>query len=410
VILGTRDTLALTSSSLCVSEASPFNVSLDVAMSGNGENFTFVTADALAQISTYMSVSCDLKQTFSYGLGAIVGVFSGAAVDNGGTVPMMLSKAIALANNSDTGAPESMYVQRCTTEGTSTHIFGVAVNNAGNFDWVKSAISSWKNGVCLNASSLLSAQHSTISNVTIYEYSHPPANLTTIVPNNITSVSESGTATNPVSTATSGIITLSLSSATKTASKATSTSTRAGIVPPGPTQSGIVNDCNQYTIPDDGQGCWDFATAHGITIGQLYAWNPAVGQCTAFFVGEAYCIAISGADKRSDDSYARMAEIEWRADCTTIKVVSGDFCTALADRCQITPAQFTKYNPNICSTLVPGQRVCCSAGTLPDMTPKPYSNGSCYAYTVQKDEDCATIAANFGLNNQKIETFNNKTT
>lgn len=408
--LGARDALPLTSNSLCVDEASPYNASLDVVMAGDGRNFTFVTADALAQISTYMSTSCDLKQTFSYGLGAIVGVFSGESIDNGGTVSSVLSKAIALANNSDTGAPESMYIQRCTTERTSNHIFGVAFNNAGNLNWVKSAITSWTSGICLNSSSLTSANHSTISNITIYEYSHPPTNLTTIVPNNITitSVTKSRTNTKSVNTVTSKALTSSMSSSNSPTK--TTSSTQGGVVPPGPTQTGIASTCNKFAIPDSGQGCWDFATAHGITLDQLYAWNPAVGQCTAFLAGEAYCIGILGSGKRNNDPYAYLAELERRADCTTVKVISGDSCAALAERCKITSADFTRYNPNICSTLVPGQRVCCSAGTLPDITPKPNANGSCYAYTVQKNENCATIAANFGLTIQKIETFNNKTT
>ncbi|POR34808.1 Uncharacterized protein TPAR_04999 [Tolypocladium paradoxum] len=37
------------------------------------------------------------------------------------------------------------------------------------------------------------------------------------------------------------------------------------------------------------------------------------------------------------------------------------------------------YNPakNLCATLAPGQRVCCSGGTLPDITRKPKKNGTC---------------------------------
>lgn len=66
-----------------------------------------------------------------------------------------------------------------------------------------------------------------------------------------------------------------------------------------------------------------------------------------------------------------------RADCTTTNVIAGDGCAALATRCGISGADFTKYNPNstLCSTLAPGQRVCCSAGTLPDIRPKPGADG-----------------------------------
>ena len=66
-----------------------------------------------------------------------------------------------------------------------------------------------------------------------------------------------------------------------------------------------------------------------------------------------------------------------RADCTTTTVIAGDGCAALAARCGISGADFTKYNsdPKLCSGLVPGQRVCCSAGSLPDITPKPGADG-----------------------------------
>ncbi|KAK8087733.1 killer toxin alpha/beta [Apiospora hydei] len=180
-----RDSITIDSNTLCVTDAGPVSVSLEVAKAGDGMNFTFVTADALAQIASYMGADCDMKQTFSYGLGTLVGVFSGAAVDNGGSVSTVLSEAIAIANNSDTGAPESMFLQRCPKEGNSKHIFGVAINNGGDFDWVQSAIQSWSNGDCLNSSSLKSPELS-VSNVTFYEYTHPPTNLSSIVPNNLT--------------------------------------------------------------------------------------------------------------------------------------------------------------------------------------------------------------------------------
>lgn len=62
-----------------------------------------------------------------------------------------------------------------------------------------------------------------------------------------------------------------------------------------------------------------------------------------------------------------------RGDCKTQTVASGDGCGSLASKCGISASDFTKYNsdPKLCSGLAPGQRVCCSAGTLPDIRPKP---------------------------------------
>ncbi|KAK2755052.1 hypothetical protein FQN54_006580 [Arachnomyces sp. PD_36] len=99
-------------------------------------------------------------------------------------------------------------------------------------------------------------------------------------------------------------------------------------------------------------------------------------------------------------------------ECRDIKVKSGDSCGALASRCGITGAQFTKFNPgkNFCASLMPGQYVCCSAGELPDHRPKPGADGSCYAYTVQPtDGNCWNIATSFGIEVSVIEN-NNKNT
>ncbi|KAI1483610.1 glycoside hydrolase family 18 protein [Daldinia eschscholtzii] len=104
----------------------------------------------------------------------------------------------------------------------------------------------------------------------------------------------------------------------------------------------------------------------------------------------------------------RIHDITKRGDCTTETVVSGDGCASLAERCGISGADFTKYNPdpNLCSTLQIGQRVCCSLGTLPDIRPKPEPNGTCASYTVQGGDTCSSIAATNGLSASEVEDFN----
>lgn len=65
--------------------------------------------------------------------------------------------------------------------------------------------------------------------------------------------------------------------------------------------------------------------------------------------------------------------LQARADCKTQQVKSGDGCADLATRCGISSSDLTKFNSrsDFCSTLKPNQYYCCSAGTLPDMRPKP---------------------------------------
>ena len=100
-----------------------------------------------------------------------------------------------------------------------------------------------------------------------------------------------------------------------------------------------------------------------------------------------------------------------RGDCSTVQVVSGDSCSSLATRCGISPAAFTTYNPNpnLCSTLQVGQRVCCSAGTLPNNAPKPNPDGSCATYTVKSGDYCSAIAATNDISVDQLNSFNTKT-
>lgn len=100
-----------------------------------------------------------------------------------------------------------------------------------------------------------------------------------------------------------------------------------------------------------------------------------------------------------------------RDECRTMQVEGGDSCAALATKCGISGADFTEYNsdPDLCSTLKPGQHVCCSSGTLPDFAPKPNPDGSCATYTIQPNDNCADLAAEYSLTQDDIEDFNQKT-
>ncbi|KAL4965565.1 glycoside hydrolase superfamily [Aspergillus stella-maris] len=61
------------------------------------------------------------------------------------------------------------------------------------------------------------------------------------------------------------------------------------------------------------------------------------------------------------------------------------------------------------STLVEGQHVCCSEGDLPDFSPDPFGNGTCYTHQVQTGEPCAFLAAEWSLKQEDLETFNEDT-
>ncbi|KAK0739602.1 hypothetical protein B0T21DRAFT_382597 [Apiosordaria backusii] len=100
------------------------------------------------------------------------------------------------------------------------------------------------------------------------------------------------------------------------------------------------------------------------------------------------------------------------AECRTIQVVSGDSCASLAQKCGLRNANdITKFNPqkDFCATLRPGQSICCSAGTLPDIRPKPTPGGACASYVVKNGDFCSQIAAANGLTVEELEKFNENT-
>ncbi|KAK4118597.1 glycoside hydrolase family 18 protein [Parathielavia appendiculata] len=101
-----------------------------------------------------------------------------------------------------------------------------------------------------------------------------------------------------------------------------------------------------------------------------------------------------------------------RADCRAIQVVAGDGCWSLAQRCGISQTNLETYNSGVasfCSSLKPGQYVCCSSGTLPDLSPKPNPDGSCASYSIVKDDNCFDIAAKYSLTTDKIGELNKNT-
>ncbi|KAJ5586765.1 glycoside hydrolase family 18 protein [Penicillium hispanicum] len=96
--------------------------------------------------------------------------------------------------------------------------------------------------------------------------------------------------------------------------------------------------------------------------------------------------------------------------CSSILVSSDDTCASLASRCGITTAELSKFNTDLecSSSLLNGQPVCCSAGTL-NLPPQPSSDGLCYNHTVQSDDTCTRLAKGYKITTEEIEKYNNKT-
>ncbi|KAH7124705.1 hypothetical protein EDB81DRAFT_911822 [Dactylonectria macrodidyma] len=90
---------------------------------------------------------------------------------------------------------------------------------------------------------------------------------------------------------------------------------------------------------------------------------------------------------------------EWITVSLRVPVKANDGCEAVAKRCIIKLADLKKYNSakTFCNTLVPVQKVCCSAGTLPDPIPTANSDGTCNTKSVISGDSCASMAKKCGL-------------
>jgi LysM repeat protein len=80
---------------------------------------------------------------------------------------------------------------------------------------------------------------------------------------------------------------------TENTSTTTSPTACATVTPPGPTQANIPCTCNRYLMQADGVYCYDMAAKEGITLDQLYEWNPSLnGDCSGLWSGYAYCVGV----------------------------------------------------------------------------------------------------------------------
>jgi LysM repeat protein len=161
-------------------------------------------------------------------------------------------------------------------------------------------------------------------------------------------------------------------------------------------------DCKTSTI-QSGDGCWAVANRCGISQSDLEKYNRD-DLCNTLVKDEKVCCSSGTLPSTLPNGNAD-------GTCTTRQVVSGDSCGSLASKCGISAADFMKVNTktNLCSNLAEGQVVCCSNSKMPDLKPKPDSNGNCATYTTKKDDSCSKIASSRDLSVSDLEGYNKKT-
>ncbi|KAK2038552.1 LysM domain-containing protein [Colletotrichum somersetense] len=137
------------------------------------------------------------------------------------------------------------------------------------------------------------------------------------------------------------------------------------VEPPGPTQPGIVEGCQNYYVAVSGDGCWAIANANGIDLADFYEWNPALnGDCSGLWPTYAYCVRGPASSGGSDPVNPPGPTQEGiTTSCKKYHlVVSGDGCWAIQQKYGIADyATFVKWNPALgsdCQNLWPDYAVC----------------------------------------------------
>ncbi|PSK53207.1 hypothetical protein B9Z65_3407 [Elsinoe australis] len=70
--------------------------------------------------------------------------------------------------------------------------------------------------------------------------------------------------------------------------------TPTAVTPPAPTQSGVSSKCNKYYKVVEGDSCPSIQAQFGVTLTQLYEWNPSIGaDCSNMWLNYAVCVGIA---------------------------------------------------------------------------------------------------------------------
>ncbi|CAG8109170.1 unnamed protein product, partial [Penicillium nalgiovense] len=296
---------------------------------------------------------------------AAVGIYVGKGLQSEGVSSFAL-KAIVDNIRSLNIASGNVAMQLCDPNSNNAHTFGIFASSNGTFTPVQDAMKTWSKGGCVSFDST--------KNIT------GPAVLTT------PPLKISANSTRPKIVLPS--------------------SSRATVLTPSLEGNLVARASCSTKQVESGDSCAALATKCGLSPADFLKYNPATNFCSTITPGQRVCCSSGTLPTRSLEN-----KLVARAECSTKQVEGGDSCAALATKCGISAADFTKYNPatNFCSTLKPGQHVCCSSGTMPDFAPKPNADGSCATYTIQPDDNCADLAAQYSLTTQDLEDFNTNT-
>ncbi|KAI2720884.1 hypothetical protein CBS147332_4124 [Penicillium roqueforti] len=148
-----------------------------------------------------------------------------------------------------------------------------------------------------------------------------------------------------------------VSATTTNPSTASATATTSAV----PTQTGYIDGCQEFYTVESGDDCSTMEAEFGVTLAQLYAWNPSIGStCTGLWLGYAYCVKGPAATASTTASAPTQTGIV--SNCNEYHtVVSKDSCAAVESEYGVTFAQLYEWNPAIgsdCEYLNVGYAIC----------------------------------------------------
>lgn len=344
-----------------------------IRQSGGDNLAEFLASHLIAagrQISNHLSVqipSCtDNAMEFAYFQTSAIGVFAGAEIHQHGVTSDVLKKLLQHAQ--DEGLNKTTVVQLCASDHdrAADYSLGIVATSAENIGFIREAVKTWASGGCVS-------QPSGEGSMSTESWMKVTIRVPGAIP-----------ATNGTNS-TSGL----------------NSGSPAVLAP----RSRLHTRANcQTTTIQSGEGCWAVAQRCKISQDDLAKYNRA-NLCTTLIKDEIVCCSSGTLPSVLPPGNAD-------GTCKTRAVVFGDDCGSLASKCGISGADFNKVNTNkanLCSSLIPGQQVCCTAGKYPDLKPKPDANGNCATYLTKKDDTCSAIAAARDITVSNLESFNKNT-
>ena len=167
--------------------------------------------------------------------------------------------------------------------------------------------------------------------------------------------------------------------------------------------------CAEYYTVQSGDSCAGIETNFGLTNDQFLALNPGVtAQCTNIVSGEAYCVlSIYAGGPVITGPPSNVAPGTITTNCTGYyTVVSGDSCSAIETKYNITDTLFHAMNPELtstCTNLIVGDAYCIGTSNTTSTSgpPSNLASGSlanCTTYdTVVSGQSCATIVSTYAI-------------